>query len=108
MRLLATYQTRIDDRESYPFLEACGEYFGRLERKLYVDYHIKGLQVKELKRKYIAEHGITARQFNSLMRELTAWLNSVRESLSFREQDLLGRIRRLERFIEKKERAGEA
>ncbi|ACX52541.1 hypothetical protein Adeg_1444 [Ammonifex degensii KC4] len=57
-----------------------------------MDYHIKGLQVKELKRKYIAEHGITARQFNSLLKNLTARLASVRESLSFREQDLLGRI----------------
>ncbi|WP_245527883.1 Atg14 domain-containing protein [Ammonifex degensii] len=107
MRLLATYQARIDDKGCYPFLEACGEYFGRLERKLYVDYHIKGLRVKELKRKYIAEHGITARQFNSLLKDLTARLASVRESLVFREQDLLGRIRRLERFIEEKERERE-
>lgn len=104
MKLLATYQTRIDDRESYPFFEAVGEYFGRLKRKLYVDYHIKGLQVRELKRRYIAEHGITARQFNSLVKDLTALLDSVRESLRWRERDLLGRIDSVERAVKKKEK----
>ncbi|ACX52894.1 IS605 family transposase OrfB [Ammonifex degensii KC4] len=107
MKLLATYQTRIDDKGCYPFLEACGEYFGRLERKLYVDYHIKGSQVKELKRRYIAEHGITARQFNSLMGDLTARLASVRENLRWRERDLLGRIESVEQAIKKKEKERE-
>lgn len=107
MKLLATYQTRIDDREAYPCFDAMGEHFGRLERKFYVDYHVKGEPAKDLKRRYVAEHGITARQFNSLMKSLTARLDSVRENLRWLERDLLGRIASAERFIKKKEKERE-
>ncbi|SMB97059.1 IS605 family transposase OrfB [Thermanaeromonas toyohensis ToBE] len=85
-----------------------GELFGRLERKLYVDTHIRKVSVSELKKRYTRKYGITARQFNSIYNSLSGKLKSVQESLRYLERDLLGRIESVERAIKRKERERES
>lgn len=99
--MLATYQTRLNDRIPYPYFEAMGAYFGRLERKLYVDQYIRGTPVNNLKKRYIKEHQITARQFNSLNNSLSGKIESLKEIQKYQEHDLLGRIASMEKAIKK-------
>ncbi|MGB9825344.1 MAG: IS200/IS605 family accessory protein TnpB-related protein, partial [Desulfofundulus sp.] len=101
--MLATYQTRIDDRTPYSYFDAMGEHFGRLERKLYVDQYIRGIPLNDLKKRYIKEHRITARQFNSLNNSLTGRIKSLEEIQKYQEHDLLGRIASTEKVIKEKE-----
>ncbi|MCL4439296.1 MAG: hypothetical protein M1609_01505 [Firmicutes bacterium] len=102
--MLATYQTRIDDRTPYPYFEAMGEYFGHLERKLFVDCCIHSTPITKLKKRYIKEHRITARQFNSLNNSLSGKIESIKENQKYQEHDLLGRIASTEKAIKKKEK----
>lgn len=102
--MLATYQTRINDRTPYPYFYAMGEYFGRLERKLFVDYYIHSTPITKLKKRYIKEHQITARQFNSLNNSLSGKIESIKENQKYQEHDLLGRIASTEKAIKKKEK----
>jgi len=99
----ATYRARIDERVHYPYFDAMVEYFGRLERKLFVDHYIRGAPVTELKKRYIKEYRITARQFNSLNNSLSGKIESIREIQEYQERDLLGRIASTEKAIKEKE-----
>lgn len=99
----ATYRARIDERVHYPYFDAMVEYFGRLERKLFVDHYIRGAPVTELKKRYIKEYRITARQFNSLNNNLSGKIESIREIQKYQERDLLGRIASTEKAIKEKE-----
>lgn len=47
-------------------LHAHAEELSRLERKLFVDIYVRKEDRNALKRTYIAEHGITGRQFNAM------------------------------------------
>ncbi|MGQ9825940.1 MAG: IS200/IS605 family accessory protein TnpB-related protein [Desulfotomaculales bacterium] len=99
-----TYQAKVNDRAPYPYFDAMGEYFGRLERKLYVDQYIRGAPLNDLKKRYIKEHRITARQFNSLENSLSGKIKSLKEIQKYQEHDLLGRIASTEKAIKKKEK----
>lgn len=100
----ATYQAKVSDRAPYPYFDALGDYFGRLERKLYVDQYIRGTPLSGLKKRYIKEHRITARQFNSLNNSLSGKIKSLEETQKYLERDLLGRIASTEKAIKKKEK----
>lgn len=100
----ATCRTKIKDRTPYPYFEAMSSMSGRLERKLHVDIYVRGEPVKEAKKRYIAEYGITARQFNSLNNSLAGKIESIREVQKYHKRDLEGRIASTEKAIEKKEK----
>lgn len=100
----ATYQAKVNDRAPYHYFDAMGDYFGRLERKLYVDQYIRGTPLNNLKKRYIKEHRITARQFNSLNNSLSGKIKSLEEIQKYQEHDLLGRIASTEKAIKKKEK----
>ena len=102
-----TYRTVISPeyRTAYEYFDEMGRLFGKLERRLFVDWHVLGRSRSELKREYIKKYGITARQFNSLWNSVAGKVSSVAESLKYRKATLEGRIESIEKFIKEKERA---
>ena len=73
-----TIQTKLTDQSTIQFLEATGLYIGKLRAKL-LKALLSGRQVRDLKRQYIAKHGLTARQFNSLASEVKGLIQSVKQ-----------------------------
>ena len=102
-----TYRTVIspENEKAYEWFHEMGRLFGRLERRLFVDWHIHGRGRSELKKEYIRKYSITARQFNSLCNSVAGKVSSVTEVLKYRKTTLEDQIESIERFIRTKERA---
>lgn len=94
-----TYQARIAGQQ--PVLEAFAQLFGRLERKFYVDRVHRDININELKSRYIANYGITARQFNALRISLDGKVSSVIELLKLSVSDYQARITQQQNKIKK-------
>ena len=54
-------ETRLRDEALFPFLAQVAALCSRLERLLFVAVYAKGEKLTEAKRRFIAEHRITAR-----------------------------------------------
>ena len=102
-----TYRTVIspENEKAYEWFQEMGRLFGRLERRLFVDWHIHGRGRSELKKEYIRKYSITARQFNSLWNSVAGKVSSVAEVLKYRRTTFEGQIESIEKFIKAKERA---
>jgi len=98
-----TYQTLI--KEPVPYLNDMGKLFGMLERKLFVDSVVHNKPVKDIKRAYIQQYQITARQFNAINISLKGKVSSIKELQKLRLQDLTGRIKSTEKAVKKKEKS---
>lgn len=72
-----TTQMKIDSCHK-EFLEASTQYTGTLRARLLTSL-LKKESGTELKKKYIAEYGVTARQFNSLISEVRGIISSAEE-----------------------------
>lgn len=94
-----TYQARIAGQQ--PVLEAFAQLFGRLERKFYVDRVHRDIDINTLKSRYIANYGITARQFNALRISLDGKVSSVIELLKLAVSDYQARIAQQQTKIKK-------
>jgi IS605 OrfB family transposase len=94
-----TYQARITGQQ--PVLDAFARLFGRLERKFYVDRVHRTTSINELKSHYIADYGITARQFNSLRISVDGKVSSVIELLKLAVSDYQVRITQQQAKIKK-------
>lgn len=70
-----TYAARITGQQ--PVLDSFAKLFGSVERKLYVDRVHRDTNINELKSRYIAQYGITARQFNSMRISVDGKIKSV-------------------------------
>ncbi|MDP4107198.1 MAG: transposase, partial [Bacillota bacterium] len=63
--MFQTYQTKLCNiqlnRESTSdqYLIEYGKFFGKLERKLFVQSHIKGIPPSKLKKTFLKQYGIT-------------------------------------------------
>jgi hypothetical protein len=83
--MIQTYQTKLinisfhNGLSSYMYLQEYADYFCRLERKLFVQSHIKGVSSSSLKKTFLTRFGITARQFNSLKMQLDGKVSSLIE-----------------------------
>ena len=73
-----TIQTKITDPSIIEFLEGTALYTGKLRAKLLKALLTDG-KVNDLKKRYIAEHGLTARQFNSLASEVKGLIQSAKQ-----------------------------
>lgn len=81
MAQMTTFTTLIKDlpEPSVQAIESYAAIYGRVERLLYADL-IRGQESQsELKKRYIREHQITARQFNAIWRGLNGKLQSKKE-----------------------------
>jgi IS605 OrfB family transposase len=95
---MITIETRIRDDSVVPMLEQCASLLSRLERMLFRALYVDAEKLTAAKRRFISEHRITARQFNSVHRQLEAKVESWREVRK-------GNVATLERQIESTRRA---
>ena len=108
---MGTYQTRVsvyagrDRAGGDAALAACGELYGRVQRKLFAAF-AAGRSVASLKGEYLREYGIPARMFNGVRVSLEGKIASVREGMKLRLDDLERRIARAERQVSKAVKKG--
>lgn len=93
-----TYQTRFD--VTGIALDSYAELFCSLERKLFAALMAKKALLV-LKKNYIHEHGITARQFNALLFQVTGKIQSVKEHQKLEKIELKEKISTLTKKLPK-------
>jgi hypothetical protein len=69
---MITISAKLKDRALEPVLVGYAQLFARLERLLFVALYVKTESVAAAKRRFVAEHEITARQFNAVHNQLQA------------------------------------
>jgi hypothetical protein len=87
-----TCRTIIRNSGLHAALDAMCGVMNQLKHDLFVDLIVRGGQRKELKRQYIAERGITGRQFHGIFCDLRQHVEAARGSAKFRVDDLGERI----------------
>ncbi len=100
----ATYQAKIPDKGIYPLLDAMAALYGRAERALFVDHHVRGRALSECKRESIRNCGLTARQFNALRASLDGKVEAAREGQKNRIAHLQDTIAAAKKAARKAER----
>src|SRR5213080_1925493 len=101
--MLQTYQTKLGNipimhnLTSDRYLSEYGHFFGMLERKLFVQSHIKGISTTSLKKTFSKQYGLTARQLNSLRMQLDGKVSSIMEKRKLDIQDLKSKIVNLQK-----------
>lgn len=98
--MLQTYQTKVKGYNTV-YLDEMAVFTGHIERKLFVESFIKGKSKTECKKEYIRRYGITSRQFNAIYIQLQGKIDSVVELNNLHAEELEGKIKSLERYIEK-------
>jgi len=93
-----TIQTKIKKQEAIEFLEETGKYTAQIRAKL-LKALLKGKKVKDLKKQYIKEYGILARQFNSLCSEVKGLIKSTNELHKKNIQQVKQREKSLKKVI---------
>lgn len=68
--MITTIEARIKEPTAWTTLAALGEFYGRIERKTYVDLFIRQLEPNAHKRGTCARDRITSRQYNSILQGL--------------------------------------
>jgi hypothetical protein len=101
--IIRTFQCRIDP---HPALDAMADLLCRLERLLYAEIAKGDANMTAAKRAFIAQHGITARQFNALRIRVEGAIEGVRQLLKVQVEETDRRIKSLDAKIKKLE--GEA
>ena len=84
--MFKTYQTKLKndiialkDNNTIPVYEYFhqnAQYFGMLERKLFVDLYVRKKSSSDLKKLYCAQYKVTARQYNSIKKQLDGRISS--------------------------------
>lgn len=92
-----TTQTKVE-RSATEFLADTARYIGTLRAKL-LKAMLKKEAVNELKKQYIAEYGLTARQFNSLASEVQGMLRSAQALWAKNIEESKARVRAREKKI---------
>ncbi len=100
-----TIETRLSHPQLYPVLEQLLSFFASLRHRLWRDLVIKSMNINELKRDYIKDFGLTARQFNSLAKELSAKELALEEIRKERLSKLATAIKSNKEAIGKAEKA---
>ncbi len=96
-----TYQARCAQSElQKQVLEACANLYGSIERHLFEDLK-KSIPVNSLKRTYLVEYGITARQFNACRVSVEGKISSAKECRVGQITQLKEKISSLEKKIPK-------
>lgn len=105
--MLQTYQTKLPNLPLHNnlctdhYLQEYAAYFGRLERKLFLESYVKGIASTSLKKSFMTRYGITARQFNSIRMQLDGKVSSVIEKRKLEIQELKSKITYLQKVIDK-------
>jgi len=100
----ATYEGRVPEGGLYALFAAIAELFGRAERALFADRHVRGKALAECKREYLRRFGLTARQFNAVETQVRGKVEAAREGSGVRLIHLREAAASAERAIKKAER----
>ncbi|WP_372365132.1 hypothetical protein [Candidatus Uabimicrobium sp. HlEnr_7] len=98
-KMQITIQTKLN-KEAAKYLEKAGEYTAKLRGELLCAL-LKEKKLNELKKTFISERGILARQFNSLHSEVKGIIKSVKELRKINLQDAERRKKALKYTIKK-------
>jgi hypothetical protein len=96
--MIFSYQTRL--KGDYPACSSYAKLFGCLERKLFAALMGQKDPVL-LKNLYIKDNGITARQFNSLLYQVTGKIQAAKELQKLHSQELEEKIADLKKQLPK-------
>jgi IS605 OrfB family transposase len=99
---VATYQGRlIPDGDPFAFLDVYASRYNHVERCLYADMQRHSKPAASFKNEYLVRHGITARQFNAIARNLEGKIASTLELLPLHKQEVESRIKKAKKVITK-------
>ena len=111
--MFKTYQTKLKndiivlkDNNTIPVYEYFhqnAKYFGMLERKLFVDLYVRKKPSGDLKKLYCAQYKITARQYNSIKKQLDGRISSKLELSKLYMKELNEKIKNTTKLIHLKE-----
>jgi IS605 OrfB family transposase len=97
-----TYQTRIVvDASVSQALDGYAALYGTVERRLFAALHKPNARLIDLKREFLPQFGITARQFNAIRTGLEGKIASIKARRPELIQDLQVRIRKAARTVTK-------
>ncbi len=88
-----TIELRLDQVSAYPLIDKLLDFYAHIRHLLWRDLVVKNGSINELKTRYIAEQGLTARQFNSLSKEAIAKQRSLIELQALNRKDLESKIK---------------
>lgn len=96
-----TYQSRLKvDSIGYTILQDWAELFGKVQRTLFADL-MKCEEMNFLKRSYLQEYGLTARQFNAIRVSLQGKIEAAKQSRARHVADLKAKVPLLEKKLSK-------
>lgn len=96
-----TVKTRIKDKGVYHFLDEMALEYSTIKRRLFAELTKHKKNRAELKREFIAEYEITARQFNSMWSEVTGLISGVKELKKLHIKSLENKIKSLIKKLDK-------
>ncbi len=96
-----TIETRLSHPQAYGVIEILLAFMAEIRHRLWRDLVVKKGTINELKKEYIAEYGLTARQFNSLANEISAKRASLEEIKKERIAKLATSIKVAEQKVSK-------
>src|SRR4051794_23500806 len=111
--MFKTYQTKLKNDiivlknnstiPVYEYFHQCAKFFGMLERKLFVDLYVRKKPAGDLKKSYCAQYKITARQYNSIKKQLDGRISSKLELSKLYRKELNEKIKNTTIRIHSKE-----
>ncbi|WP_338452510.1 IS200/IS605 family accessory protein TnpB-related protein [Niallia oryzisoli] len=111
--MFKTYQTKLKNDiinlknhstiAVYEYFHQNAKYFGMLERKLFVDLYVRKKPSGDLKKLYCAAHKITARQYNSIKKQLDGRMSSKLELSKLYRKDMNEKVKNTTNLIRSKE-----
>ena len=111
--MFKTYQTKLKNDiivlknnstiSVYEYFNQSAKYFGVLERKLFVDLYVRKKPSSDLKKLYCAQYKITARQYNSIKKQLDSRISSKVELSKLYMKELQDKIKNTTKLIHSKE-----
>ena len=87
----------------YEYFHQNAQYFGMLERKLFVDLYVLKRPSGDLKKLYCTQYKITARQYNSIKKQLDSHISSKLELSKLYMKELSEKIKNTTKLINSKE-----
>ena len=111
--MFKTYQTKLKNDiivlknnstiSVYEYFNQSAKYFGVLERKLFVDLYVRKKPSGDLKKLYCAQYQMTARQYNSIKKQLDGRISSKVELSKLYMKELQDKIKNTTKLIHSKE-----
>ncbi len=111
--MFRTYQTKLKNDiivlknnssiPVYEYFHQNAQYFGMIERKLFVDLYVQKRPSGDLKKLYCAHYQMTARQYNSIKKQLDGRISSKLELSKFYQKELNEKIKITTKLITSKE-----